>query len=613
MENKIQIEDKTQSDLHSRIGTSGSKKSDPKMKKNLLAGILLITVLVGVFIVFISKASAIVPITPYSSFYWPIGVNDPSTTALDGENNPRKVYDVDLENTPVSTIATLKNKGIVVVCYFSAGTAENFRSDYSKFLTTDMGNNVSGWAGEKWLDTRSANVRLIMQSRLDNAVSKGCNGVEPDNVDGYQNNPGFPLTQATQLDYLNFLATEAHNRNLNIGLKNAVDLVPATVANGTKIVDLFDWALNEECYTYNECGNYTQFIAKNKGVFIVEYSGSDANFLANICPQSNASNYDAYLMNLALDGKKRVACRTGADIVNTNISPTVSITSPVDNSSFVSPANVTLTASAADSDGTITKVEFYSGGKLLGSSTSSPYTFAYNSLAAGSYTINAIAYDDKGASTTSAPVTFTVANPVISDTQAPVGPSNLSAGAISSSSISLSWTAATDNIGVSQYLIFRGGVQVGSTSSLSYTDSSLTASTSYSYQVKAKDSAGNTSTGSNTISATTLVATADTIAPSIPGNFKVTLVQDSASKAYYANLLWTASTDNIGVKDYIIRRAGAVIGTTSSLSYRDYTFIKGVNTTYEVQARDAANNLSPFAKYTVLITCSGTKCSLKVK
>lgn len=612
MENKIQTEDKTQSDLHSRVGSNGSKKPDPKMKKILLAGILLATVLVGIFVVFISRASAIVPITPYTSFYWPIGVNDPSTTALDSEKNPRKVYDVDLENTPVSTISTLKSKGIIVVCYFSAGTAENFRSDYSKFLTTDMGNNVSGWAGEKWLDTRSSNVRSIMQSRLDNAVSKGCNGVEPDNVDGYQNNPGFPLTQATQLDYLDFLATEAHSRNLNIGLKNAVDLVPATVANGTKIVDLFDWALNEECYAYNECGNYTQFIAKNKGVFIVEYSGSDANFLANICPKANASNYDAYLMNLALDGKKRVACRTGADIVSTNIPPTVNVTSPVDNSSFISPANVTLTASAADSDGTISKVEFYSGGKLLGSSTSSPYTFAYNSLAAGSYSINAIAYDDKGASTTSSPVTFTVADPVLTDTQAPVGPTGLSASAISSSSISLSWTAATDNIGVSQYLIFRGGVQVGSTASLSYVDNNLAASTGYSYQVKAKDSAGNTSTGSNIIITTTLAATADTIAPSTPGGFKVALAKDSTSKTYYNNLTWTASTDNVGIKDYIITRNGTVIGTTSLLKFRDYGFTQGVSTVYEVQARDLAGNLSANAKYTVIVNCSLSRCSIKV-
>ena len=605
-----QVQHQSQHINSANIGVS--KKIDPKMKKILLAAILFITVLTGIFVVFISKASAIVPITPYTSFYWPIGVNDPSTTALDGEKNPRKVYDVDLENTPVSTISTLRSKGIVVVCYFSAGTAENFRSDYSKFLSTDMGNNVSGWAGEKWLDTRSANVRSIMQSRLDNAVAKGCNGVEPDNVDGYQNNPGFTLNQATQLDYLNFLATEAHSRNLNIGLKNAVDLVPATTASGTKIVDLFDWALNEECYAYNECGNYTQFIAKNKGVFIVEYSGTDANFLANICPQSNASNYDSYLMNLALDGKKRVACRTGADIVSTNSSPTVSVTSPVENSSFIAPADVTLTASAADSDGTISKVEFYSGGKLLGTSTTAPYTFAYNSLVAGSYTINAIAYDDKGASTTSAPVTFTLANPVLTDIQAPVGPTNVLASAISSSSINLDWTTATDNIGVSQYLIFREGVQVGSTASLTYTDNNLLASKFYNYQVKAKDSAGNTSPGSNIVSASTLAATVDTIAPTVPVGFKVGLVKDSTSKTYYNNLTWTASTDNIGIKDYVIKRNGTVIGTTSALKFRDYAFTKGVTTVYEVQARDLADNLSGSAKHTLIINCSLSRCTLKV-
>ncbi len=116
------------------------------------------------------------------------------------------VYDIDLFDTPATTIQALQSGGKKVVCYFSAGSSENWRSDFSSFQPSDMGNALSGWAGERWLDTRSANVRQIMQARLDLAVSKGCNGVEPDNVDGYANSGGFPLTAATQLDYNRFLA-----------------------------------------------------------------------------------------------------------------------------------------------------------------------------------------------------------------------------------------------------------------------------------------------------------------------------------------------------------------------------------------------------------------------
>jgi chitodextrinase len=595
-----------------RIGEGKQpQKLSPRKRNFIIGGIVSIVAIVGIIAVFVSKAATIVPITPYSSFFLGLGVNNVSTTVLDGEKNPRKIYDIDMENTPASTISALKSKGIIVECYFSAGSAENYRSDYSKFLPADMGNTLSGWPDEKWVDTRSLNVRSIMKARMDTALSKGCNGIDPDNVDGYQNNTGFPLTQATQLDYLNFLATEAHARNLNIGLKNSVGLITASTPSGAKIVDLFDWAINEECYTYNECGNYSQFIAKNKGVFIVEYAGTDANFIANICPKANASNYDAYLMNLALNGTKRVACRTGADIVTTNIAPTVSLTSPVNNSTFTAPANVTLTANATDSDGKIAKVEFYSGGKLLGTSTTAPYTYAYNSLPAASYTVNAVAYDDKGASSTSAPINFTVSNPVTADTQAPVGPTNLAAKANTSSSVGLTWTSATDNVGVAQYLVFRNGTQVGSSTTTSYTDNNLTASTAYSYQVKAKDAAGNTSTGSNTVSVTTPAASiADTTPPSVPGNFKVTLGLDSNSSSYYTNLAWTASTDNIGVKDYLIKKNNTLIGTTPNANFKDYSISAGTYYTYEVSARDTANNVSSSAKSTVIINCFLIWCSI---
>jgi hypothetical protein len=138
-----------------------------------------------------------------------------------------------------------------------------------------------------------------MRARLDLAVSKHCDGVEPDNVDGYTNNSGFPLTGATQLDYNRFLASEAHARNLSVGLKNDVDQV-------SQLVGSFDWALNEECFRYNECGTLQPFIDAGKAVFQVEYgtqSRADA-----ICPQANALNFDSLVKDLNLDAF-RISCR----------------------------------------------------------------------------------------------------------------------------------------------------------------------------------------------------------------------------------------------------------------------------------------------------------------
>ena len=175
------------------------------------------------------------------------------------------VYDIDLFDTPDSVITTLHSQGKHVVCYFSAGSGENWRPDYAKFKSADLGNALDGWAGEKWLDTRSANVRTIMAARMDLAKARGCDGVEPDNVDAYNNGPGFALTANTQLDYNRYLAAQAHARGLKVGLKNDVDQL-ATLQPS------FDFAVNEQCHQYNECSGYSVFTGANKPVFNAEYA-----------------------------------------------------------------------------------------------------------------------------------------------------------------------------------------------------------------------------------------------------------------------------------------------------------------------------------------------------
>jgi regulation of enolase protein 1 (concanavalin A-like superfamily) len=94
-----------------------------------------------------------------------------------------------------------------------------------------------------------------------------------------------------------------------------------------------------------------------------------------------------------------------------NKPPTVSITAPSSSASYTAPANVSITATALDSDGTVAKVDFYSNGQPLGSDTTSPYIFSWTNVAAGTYTLTAIATDNTGAKTTSAGVTVTVAPP----------------------------------------------------------------------------------------------------------------------------------------------------------------------------------------------------------
>ena len=215
-----------------------------------------------------------------------------------------QVYDIDLFEVPAATIAGLQAQGRRVVCYFSAGSAEDFRADFAAFDAADLGTPLDGWPGERWVDTRSANVRRILQARLDLAAAKGCDGVEPDNMDGYDNAPGFPLTAATQLDFNRFVATEARRRGLAVGLKNDVAQLDA-------LEPFFDFAVNEECHAFDECAAYRVFTARGKAVFNAEYRQAlvdDPVARADLCGRARAAGLRTLVLPLRLDGTFRHAC-----------------------------------------------------------------------------------------------------------------------------------------------------------------------------------------------------------------------------------------------------------------------------------------------------------------
>ena len=210
-----------------------------------------------------------------------------------------QMYDIDLFDTPESVISNLHSRGIKVVCYFSAGSYEDWREDAHLFPQEVIGFPLEGWSGENWLDIRSPVVRNIMTSRLGLAVEKKCDGVDPDNVNGYANETGFPLTYNDQLDYNIFISSEAHSRGLSVGLKNDIEQVG-------DLLPYFEWELNEECFTYNECELLVPFITSNKPVFQVEYG--DESLVEEICPQANAMNFDTLIKNIELDSW-RISCR----------------------------------------------------------------------------------------------------------------------------------------------------------------------------------------------------------------------------------------------------------------------------------------------------------------
>lgn len=208
------------------------------------------------------------------------------------------MFDVDLFTTRAEDVATLHAKGTRAVCYMSAGTFEPYRPDSAAFPEIVKGRAVQGWPDEKWLDIRRLDVLgPIMESRLDLCKAKGFDAVEPDNVDGYSNKSGFPLSGDDQLKYNRFIAAAAHARGLSVGLKNDIDQVKLLVAD-------FDWTLNEQCFEYRECSALTLFIAAGKPVFNVEYDVPTSTF----CGAANDSNFNSMRKRLELDAY-REPCR----------------------------------------------------------------------------------------------------------------------------------------------------------------------------------------------------------------------------------------------------------------------------------------------------------------
>lgn len=181
---------------------------------------------------------------------------------------------------------------------------------------------------------------------------------------------------------------------------------------------------------------------------------------------------------------------------------------------------------------------------------------------------------------------------VIADSTAPTIPSNLRPLSGTSASVSLAWDAATDNVGVTGYIVLRDGVVVATVSGLSWTDGSVLSRTLYAYQVQAVDAAGNKSAATPVLSlawSSSSSEALDTEAPSAPALY------GAAASSTSIGLDWTRGTDNVGIDKYRVYRDGLLIVTTSKRGMTDTGLLAGTSYTYTVVAVDEAGNVSPLS------------------
>jgi hypothetical protein len=205
------------------------------------------------------------------------------------------VYDVDGVETSRRAVRRLHRRHRRVVCYFSAGSYEPYRSDAGRTPEEVRGKPIEGFPDERWLDIRRIDLLApVLRGRMDACRRKGFDAIDPDNVDGHTNETGFPLTAGDQLRFNRWLAREGHRRGLAVGLKNDPGQVRSLVRS-------FDFAVVEQCFQYSECRFFKPFIRARKAVYEVEYQTPRRRF----CRKSRRLRFSAVFKRLSLGAFRR--------------------------------------------------------------------------------------------------------------------------------------------------------------------------------------------------------------------------------------------------------------------------------------------------------------------
>ena len=285
------------------------------------------------------------------------------------------------------------------------------------------------------------------------------------------------------------------------------------VANDVKVYSLNASNLpNATNYSW-WCTGSTQSITQNGSQATINFGTSFTG--GQVCVGVNYSAapwYKQFCKNVTV-------CNSTPPTTPTNQAPTVALTTPANNATYTAPATITLTATASDADGSVTKVEFFNGSAKLGESTSAPYRYIWSSVNAGSYALTAKATDNQGATTTSATINVQVNNPA-STNQAPnvaITSPATNATYTAPATINITATASDPDGSIAKVEFFNGQAKLGEStgSPYQYTWSNVGAGT-YALTAKATDNQGATTTSSVVniqVKAAGSTSTADILGP----------------------------------------------------------------------------------------------------
>lgn len=208
-----------------------------------------------------------------------------------------EAYDVDGFETSAAEVRALHATGTHVICYIDVGTWESFRPDARRFPRSVLGRS-NGWPGERWLDIRRLSIlEPLMAARIRMCARKRFDALEADNIDGYSNRTGFPLTEPEQLTYDEWVANEAHSLGLAVFEKNDPE-------QARQLEPFFDGVLDEQCNQYSECASFRPYLIAGKPVLNAEYALPTSRF----CAADTRAGIMGALYGLSLNGSRYEPC-----------------------------------------------------------------------------------------------------------------------------------------------------------------------------------------------------------------------------------------------------------------------------------------------------------------
>jgi alpha-tubulin suppressor-like RCC1 family protein len=432
-------------------------------------------------------------------------------------------------------------------------------------------------------------VLLSWKAEKDNVGVTGYEIYNYGNLIGYTNKTSYTVTglKANQQCSFTIIAKDAAN-NKSISTRPVVviagkDSTPPTVPTGLMCLTKSDSSISLAWNASKDNAGVTGYDIYNGSTYMTSTSSTS-------CVVKGLSSNTLYVFT--------VVAKDAAENKSAASKP-LSVSTTGDTAAPSSPTGLACTGRtdtaiafswypSTDNVG-VAGYEIYNGSSYIGTTSSTSFT-ATGLTTNTSYAFKVIARDTAGnRSIESSPLVSST----VGDSSAPTTPTGLTYTTRNDSSVTLSWAASSDNVGVTGYDIYNGSSYVATITSTSYTVTGLSQNTAYNFTVIAKDAAGNKSTASSTLSVATLV---DTTAPTTPTNLMATTWTAST-----VTLSWGQSTDSVGVAGYEIYNGSSLVTTVTTNSY----IVTGLNpsVTYylSVKAKDAAGNRSAFSN-TVTVT-----------